>query len=94
MGTHTNKNHWELFMRLIASALILAFALTPSLALAGQCQVDLAKIDAALAKAKLDKDMKQEVTDLKDQAAKLCGAGNEQQGLDVTAQAKQILNID
>ena len=80
----------------IMNKILLAFALvalaTP--AMAGPCQTDIAKIDAALSKAKLDKDQKQEVMDLRDQAAQLCGAGNNQQGLDVTAQAKQILNID
>jgi hypothetical protein len=81
-------------MRLVAPALIAALTLLPIPAFAGQCQTDIAKIDQALAKAKLDKDQKQEVTDLRQQAAQLCGAGNEQQGLDVTAQAKQILSID
>ncbi len=81
-------------MRLSVPALILALAFAPAAAMAGQCQTDLSKIDAALAKAKLDKEQKQEVADLRDQAAKLCGAGNEQQGLDVIAQAKQMLNID
>ena len=72
----------------------LAFVAFATPALAGQCQTDIAKIDAALSKAKLDKDQKQEVMDLREQAVQLCGAGNEQQGLDVTAQAKQILSID
>ena len=71
-----------------------AFVSLATPALAGPCQTDIAKIDAALSKAKLDKDQKQEVMDLREQAAQLCGAGNDQQGLDVTAQAKQILNID
>ena len=81
-------------MRLLTPALIAALVLLPVPALAGQCQVDIGKIDQALSKAKLDKDQKQEVTDLREQAVQLCGAGNEQQGLDVTAQAKQILGID
>jgi hypothetical protein len=82
-------------MRLIAPALIAALVLLPLPALAArQCQNDIAKIDQALAKAKLDADQKQEVMDLREQAVQLCGAGNEQQGLDVTAQAKQILGIE
>lgn len=79
-------------MRLLALAL--ALALLPMPAFAGQCQTDIAKIDQALSKTKLDADQKQEVMDLREQAVQLCGAGNEQQGLDVTAQAKQILSID
>ena len=82
-------------MRLLAPALTAAvFFLLPLPAFAGQCQTDIAKIDQALDKTKLDSDKKQEVMDLREQAVQLCGAGNEQQGLDVTAQAKQILNID
>ena len=63
-------------------------------AFAGQCQDDIAKIDAALTSVKLDADQKTQVNDLREQAVQLCGAGNEQEGLDVTAQAKQILNIE
>jgi hypothetical protein len=81
-------------MRFLAPALAATLVLLPVPAFAGQCQTDIAKIDQALAKAKLDADQKQEVMDLREQAVQLCGAGNEQQGLDVTAQAKQILNID
>ena len=81
-------------MRLFAPALIAALVLLPLSAFADQCQTDVAKIDQALAKTKLEPDQKQEVQDLREQAVQLCGAGNEQQGLDVTAQAKQILGID
>ncbi len=63
-------------------------------AFAGTCQDDIAKIDAALTSAQLDSDQKTEVTDLRSQAVQLCGAGNEQEGLDVTAQAKAILGIE
>ena len=63
-------------------------------AFAGTCQDDIAKIDSALAAAQLDSDQKTEVTDLRSQAVQLCGAGNEQEGLDVTAQAKAILGIE
>jgi hypothetical protein len=63
-------------------------------AMAGTCQEDISKIDAALQTAKLDSDQKTEVTDLREQAVQLCGAGNEQEGTDVTAQAKQILAIE
>ena len=63
-------------------------------AMAGTCQDDVQKIDAALKTAKLDADVKTEVTDLREQAVQLCGAGNEQEGVDVTAQAKALLNIE
>jgi hypothetical protein len=77
--------------------LTLAAALTVALALpafASQCQDDIAKIDAALVKAELDADVKTEVTDLREQAVQLCGAGNDQEGLDVTAEAKAKLSIE
>jgi hypothetical protein len=77
-------------------AMISAFtlALMPLPAMAGPCLDDIAKIDKALEKSQLAADQKQEVLDLREQAVQLCGAGNDQQGLDQTAQAKQILNID
>ena len=76
---------------LSATALLLTLAAP---AYAGTCQDDIAKIDSALAAAQLDSDQKTEVTDLRSQAVQLCGAGNEQEGLDVTAQAKAILNVE
>ena len=81
-------------MRLFVPILTAAIFLLPLPAFADQCQTDIAKIDQALGKSKLQQDQKQEVMDLREQAVQLCGAGNEQQGLDVTAQAKQILSID
>jgi hypothetical protein len=63
-------------------------------AVGGAGQADISKIDAALKTAKLDSDVKTEVTDLREQAVQLCGAGNEKEGMDVTAQAKTLLNID
>jgi hypothetical protein len=78
-------------------SLALAAVFTVALGLpafADQCQDDIAKIDAAMAKAQLDADVKTQLTDLREQAVQLCGAGNEQEGLDVTAQAKTILNIE
>ncbi len=76
---------------LSTTALLLTLAAPAS---AGTCQDDIAKIDSALAAAQLDSDQKTEVTDLRSQAVQLCGAGNEQEGLDVTAQAKAILNVE
>lgn len=76
---------------LSATALLLTLSAP---AFAGTCQDDIAKIDQALASAQLDSDQSTEVNDLRSQAVQLCGAGNEQEGLDVTAQAKAILNIE
>ncbi len=75
----------------LAAVLSLSFALP---AFAGQCVDDVAKIDAALAKTELDADVKTEVTDLREQAVQLCGAGNDQEGLDVIAEAKAKLAIE
>lgn len=78
--------------------LVLAIAMACAAAApawAGQCQDDIAKIDAAMAAdQKLTPDQKQQVDDLRNQAVQLCGAGNENEGLDSTAQAKAILNIE
>ncbi len=63
-------------------------------ALAGQCEVDIAKIDTALDGMELAPDERAQVQDMRAQAAQLCKAGNEQEGLDVTAEAKAMLNIE
>jgi hypothetical protein len=89
-----HKLNMESKMRLLAPALIVAFLAASSSAHAAQCQDDVAKIDASLSQADLASDIKTEVTDLREQAVQLCGAGNEKEGLDVTAQAKAILNIE
>jgi hypothetical protein len=62
-------------------------------AFANQCKDDIAKIDAALASADLKPDERAELEDMRNQAVQLCGAGNEQEGLDVTSEAKARLNI-
>jgi hypothetical protein len=62
-------------------------------AFAGQCQDDIAKIDEALATQELSKDQKAQLDDMRNQAVQLCGAGNESEGLAVTAEAKAMLNI-
>jgi hypothetical protein len=69
-------------------------ALIPSAANASQCQDDIAQIDAALAtQADLPKETRTEIEDMRSQAVQLCGAGNEQEGLDVTAEVKSKLNL-
>ena len=79
-------------MKTILLAAAFALALTTA-ALAGQCQDDIAKIDAALASQQLDADSRAQLEDMRNQAVQLCGAGNEAEGLDVTAEAKAMLNI-
>lgn len=79
-------------MKYIAIATM--FLLFAAPARAANCQDDIGKIDKAMETSKLDADEKQEVSDLREQAVQLCGAGNESAGMDVTAQAKQILKID
>lgn len=39
-------------------------------------------------------DERAQVQDMRAQASQLCKAGNEQEGLDVTAEAKAMLNIE
>lgn len=75
----------------ISAAIIMRFAFP---AFADQCQDDVAKIDMALAQSDLDADVKTEVSDLREQAVQLCGAGNSQEGLDVTAEAKAKLGVE
>ena len=41
----------------------------------------------------LDADSRAQLEDMRNQAVQLCGAGNEAEGLDVTAEAKAMLNI-
>jgi hypothetical protein len=77
---------------LLAAALAALFA-TPALA-EEDCKKDIEQIDAALAKAQLPPDEQAEVTDMRSQAVQLCGAGNVQEGLDVTSEAKARLNIE
>jgi hypothetical protein len=75
---------------ILAAALILAVS---GAAFAGQCQDDIEKIDAALASGDVSPDQKAQLEDMRNQAVQLCGAGNEAEGLDVTAEAKAMLNI-
>ncbi|MBM3520881.1 MAG: hypothetical protein FJX63_08980 [Alphaproteobacteria bacterium] len=62
-------------------------------AAAGQCQDDIAKIDKALATMDLSPEERAQLDDMRNQAVQLCGAGNEQEGIDVTTEAKAMLNI-
>lgn len=69
------------------------FTAISTAAFAGQCQDDIEKIDAALASQELSPDQRAQLDDMRNQAVQLCGAGNEAEGLDVTAEAKAMLNI-
>jgi peptidoglycan hydrolase CwlO-like protein len=76
---------------LLALAIVTAI---PATAFASQCQDDIAQIDAALAAPNdLTKEARNEIEDMRSQAVQLCGAGNEQEGLDVTAEVKSKLNL-
>lgn len=80
----------------IMKTFILAASLTLALstaAVAGQCQDDIEKIDAALAGGDMGPEQRAQIEDMRNQAVQLCGAGNEAEGLDVTAEAKAMLNI-
>ncbi len=80
-------------MKTIAIALALAACLAGP-AYAGQCDDDLKKIDKALATEDLAPDQKAQVKDMRTQAADLCKAGNEQEGVDVLTEAKAMLNVE
>ncbi|MGE0008831.1 MAG: hypothetical protein AB7S92_25030 [Parvibaculaceae bacterium] len=77
--------------------LLLAIALIASAALpafADKCADEVAKIEAALASRDISSDERAEIEDMKKQAAALCAAGNTQESLDVSAEAKAMLDID
>ncbi len=75
-----------------AAALLLSTFSLP--ALADACQDDVAKLDAALASQELPADVKQQAEDLRNNAVQLCGAGNLDEGLAVTAEAKALLKVE
>ncbi|WP_162914420.1 hypothetical protein [Taklimakanibacter lacteus] len=80
-------------MRLSLLALaLLAAAAAP--AFADQCQDEVRKIEAALASKDVSSDDRAQLEDMKKQAAQLCAAGNTQESLDVSAEAKAMLDID
>lgn len=79
-------------MKIIILAASLTLALSTA-AIAGPCQDDIEKIDAALASGNVGPDQRAQLEDMRNQAVQLCGAGNETEGLDVTAEAKAMLNI-
>lgn len=76
------------------AAATLALGLFAGSALADQCQDDVAKIDAAIAAEGLAADVKAQAEDLRNNAVQLCGAGNTDEGLAVTAEAKALLKVE
>lgn len=76
---------------LFAAAFVLAIA---SPAMADACQDDIAKIDNALKTQELDADKRAQAEDMQSQAVQLCGAGNTEEGLAMTAEAKVLLGIE
>ena len=75
-------------------AAVLAIALFPAAAFAGPCDEGLRAVDQALVSGTVPAEQRGQVKDMRDQAAKLCGAGNEQEGLDVLTEAKAMLAIE
>jgi hypothetical protein len=80
-------------IRTLALATLLVSTLSVS-AFADDCQDDVAKIDTALAQDGVDADIKAQVEDMRSQAVQLCGAGNLEEGLTMTAEAKSLLKIE
>ncbi len=75
-----------------AATLVLGFFAGP--AFADACQDDVAKIDKAIATQGLDADVKSQAENLRNNAVQLCGAGNLNEGLAVTAEAKSLLKVE
>lgn len=80
-------------MRLaVLACTLLAVSAVP--AFADQCEDEVKKIEAALASQDISGDERAQLEDMKKQAAQLCAAGNTQESLDVSSEAKAMLNID
>lgn len=78
--------------RVLLSFALLSAAVMP--AFADQCGDEVKKIEAALASKEISSDERAQLEDMKKQAAQLCAAGNTQESLDVSAEAKAMLDID
>jgi hypothetical protein len=63
-------------------------------AFANECEDDIKKIEAALASQDISRDERAQLDDMKKQAAQLCAAGNTQESLDISAEAKAMLDIE
>lgn len=80
-------------MKLFFLALAL-LAATSAPAFAKPCDDEVKQVEAALSSAQISDDERNQVKDMTKQAAQLCAAGNDQESIDVAAEAKAILNID
>ena len=78
-------------VKLMLSTVFLALLGLP--VFAAQCDEDVRQIQAALAAADLSKDQRAQIADLAAQAKKLCAAGHQEEALDVTSEAKAMLNM-
>ena len=63
-------------------------------AFAGPCEDEVKKVTKALETTEIAADQKAQAKDIAKQAAELCKAGNEQEGLDMLAEAKAMLAIE
>ncbi len=82
-----------IFMKPALTAAFLLMAMI-SAAHANECTDELAQVDQALSGEAVAADVKVQVKDMRNQAADLCKAGNETEGLDVLAEAKSMLGIE
>jgi hypothetical protein len=81
-------------MRLSATMISLALAMTGSAALAFHCPQDMKKIDAAMSKnPKLSADQTAEVKKYRAEGEALHKAGKHQESVDTLAKAMKILDI-
>ena len=78
--------------KLISAGILLAVFTSP--VLADTCQDDVAALEKALGDQELDSDIRAQAEDMKSQAVQLCGAGNTEEGLAVTAEAKVLLKVE
>jgi hypothetical protein len=78
----------------LAVLLVALLAANAVPAFANDCEHEVKKIEAALASTEISSDERAQLEDMKKQAEQLCAAGNTQESLDVSAEAKAMLNID
>ena len=78
----------------IAAALFSLALAAPAWAQDTTCQDDIGKIDNALKTKEVDADKRAQAEDMQSQAVQLCGAGNTEEGLAMTAEAKILLGVE
>lgn len=80
-------------MRIHLAALFL-IVLPVTAASAGPCDDGLKAVDQALETGTVPPAQRAEARDMREQAAKLCASGNEQEGQDVLAEVRAMLGIE